>query len=737
MATTEGQLYAAGWPKSRLGELLENLARRAKLNSHPINLPEPPGELFSAGDQALDRWLDVAAAHLGLEAEPVDTNYSEVEQFLQSAGPAILQLPVELMDDQRNETLTSQPLYLGLIRGGKKNVKVITPDLRVGKLRTDIIHSALCFPYESPIEDDIDQLLLDAEVPPERIKHTRMAILREQLGSQRIQTGWYLRLSPGAKLGVQFRQAGVYRPLLVQFGLYFFQQILFIASWFVLGRALFQGHFDYSWLLAWAILLFSTVPIQIIVSDSQSELSLNMGAIFKQRLLFGTQNLEPDEIRHLGMGQFLSRVMESEAVEMLAYSGGFMALLSFIELGFAFFILSKGAAGWLSVVILLVWVLLTLIILWRYYQISREWAQAYREMTNDLVERMVGHRTRLAQEDPLYRHQAEDQDLDRYLKLSMNMDHIGIWVTSTIPQGWMLLGLASLVIPFISGSASPQAMAISLGGILLASNALGKLTGGAQSLMSLMIAWKQVGPLFDAAQRPRDVHSPDFVPSQRANYEVQILPGSMPSSQEDKQPLIMARDVTFRYRPQSKPVVNEVTLTINTGDRMLLEGPSGGGKSTLAAILSGLRNPESGSLLLWGFDRQIMGAEEWRRNVVMAPQFQENHVFNETFAFNLLMGRRWPPRNEDLQEAEIICRELGLGELLDRMPSGFQQMLGESGWQISHGERSRMFIARTLLQNADLVVLDESFGALDPENLNRSLNCVLNRAPTLVVIAHP
>lgn len=154
-------------------------------------------------------------------------------------------------------------------------------------------------------------------------------------------------------------------------------------------------------------------------------------------------------------------------------------------------------------------------------------------------------------------------------------------------------------------------------------------------------------------------------------------------------------------------------------------------------MLTGLRDPESGSLLLWGLDRQILGTEEWRRRVVMAPQFQENYVFSETLGFNLLMGRGWPATDKDLAEAEQICRELGLGEVLDRMPSGFQQMLGESGWQLSHGERSRLFIARTLLQQADMLVLDESFGALDPENLALAMRCVLNRAPTLLVIAHP
>ena len=64
-------------------------------------------------------------------------------------------------------------------------------------------------------------------------------------------------------------------------------------------------------------------------------------------------------------------------------------------------------------------------------------------------------------------------------------------------------------------------------------------------------------------------------------------------------------------------------------------------------------------------------------------------------------------------------------------------MVGESGWQLSHGERSRLFLARALLQEPELLVLDESFAALDPETLRRCLQRVLDRARTLVVIAHP
>ena len=105
-------------------------------------------------------------------------------------------------------------------------------------------------------------------------------------------------------------------------------------------------------------------------------------------------------------------------------------------------------------------------------------------------------------------------------------------------------------------------------------------------------------------------------------------------------------------------------------------------------------------------------------------------------AFNLLMGKRWPPRPEDFQEAETVCQELGLSELLEKMPAGLLQMVGETGWQLSHGEKSRLYMARTLLQKADLIILDESFAALDPRTFEQCLQCVLRRAQTLLLISH-
>jgi ATP-binding cassette, subfamily B, bacterial len=184
-------------------------------------------------------------------------------------------------------------------------------------------------------------------------------------------------------------------------------------------------------------------------------------------------------------------------------------------------------------------------------------------------------------------------------------------------------------------------------------------------------------------------------------------------------------------------VIRDASLTVRRGDRILLVGPSGSGKSTLAALLSGLRRPDSGLLFLRGLDRDTIGDETWRRAVVLAPQFQDNHLLVGPLAYNLLLGRRWPPTPADLEEAAAVCEELGLGPLLARMPLGLHHPVGECGWQLSHGERSRVFAARALLQKPDLLVLDESFAALDPETLAQTLRLVVARSSAVMMIAHP
>ena len=200
--------------------------------------------------------------------------------------------------------------------------------------------------------------------------------------------------------------------------------------------------------------------------------------------------------------------------------------------------------------------------------------------------------------------------------------------------------------------------------------------------------------------------------------------------------LVKAQDLAFRFPGRAEAAIDACSFEIRHGDRIHLSGPSGSGKSTLVSLLTGLRTAASGVLLLDGLDRATLGADLWRQRVVAAPQFHENHVFGESLAFNLLMGRHWPPRSEDLELAEDVCRRLGLGDLLDRMPGGLFQRVGETGWQLSHGERSRVFIARALLQNADLVLLDESFAELDPESLRDCLTQAAELSNTLLVVAH-
>jgi ATP-binding cassette subfamily B protein len=700
------------WSVSRASEAIEAVARAAGLpfRTHAPNTAIPAVTLDD--EDMLAPWIDDCAARLGLESEPIRAINGEIASLVHSAGPALLLVR------------TPEVRIIALIGMRRGQALAATPDHRVVTLDPCAIEDALWAPIEARNSAQVDALLASARIEPKRSARARRALAREPHAGDSIRAGWMIRLPPSASFRTQAARASLFQTAVAMFVATIAGNLLAIVAWWLIGRGALGGTLDKGWMFAWALLLITMIPLRVLAGWWQGLLTLTLSGLLKQRLLAGALRLDPEELRGEGTGQILGRVIESDAVESLALGGGFGALLAAVELALAAPVLAFSAGGLTALFALLVWTVLALAVVVRYARRSRRWASSRVTMTNNLVERMVGHRTRIAQESPDAWHDHEDRALADYLDKSARLDATSTLLSGFLGRGWMIVGLLSLVPGFLVHSESPGATAAGVGGVLLARAAFQRLSTGLASLAAAHVAWAQVAPIFHAAARPEELGtSTALVVDTRARRE--------------DDPLLVVQDVAFRYRPRGEDVLKRVTLQIESRDRLLLEGPSGGGKSTLGSLLTGLRVPHAGLVLLDGLDRHTVGARGWRKRVAGAPQFHENHVLSNTFLFNLLMGRRWPPQQEDIEDAIEVCRELGLGPLLERMPAGVSQTVGETGWQLSHGERSRLYIARALLQEARLIVLDESFAALDPETLAVALRCVLARARALVVIAHP
>lgn len=700
------------WPLERLSEAIDVLARY--LNG-PIEGGEtslPPAHVAS-DSKSLDRWIRAACSRHDLTAEPTETTWGDVEKTVQGAAPALLRVTVDgdwgflvLLGSRRGQVELAGP-------GGRRWVS--------SRVTAELLRGG----YRGTARDEIEALLDVAAVPSRRRGPVGRALLAKQLDTHPLALGWLFELDPGASFWRQLQLERVPRLIGWMLGAHMAQYVLLILSWWVLGRGALAGHLDTGWLIAWLGLLVSVVPISMWEEWLLALVTTRGGALLRRRLFAGSLRLEFDEVSHQGIGQFLGRVLDAEAFESFVLSGGRIGLIVLAELIVALPILALGAGGGLHIALLALWLGLALWVWSRYLGLRRDWTKARLGMTHELVEQMTGHRTRLAQEAPDCWHLREDAAVESYFELARRMDRRAAFLRVAVPRGWLLTALLLTAPTFVAGTASVATLAIAVGGVLLVYRALGKLVRGLSDLAEAWIAWTNIQPLFAAAARPRLVAAPDVAAALHAGADG---PGSR---------LLEARGISYGYKTRSEQVVSGWSLDIAVGDRLLVEGASGCGKSTLAALLAGLRDAGSGLILLRGLDRQTLGRDGWVDHVTLVPQFHQNHVLTESFAFNVLMGRGWPPQPGDIAEAEEVCNELGLAGLLKRMPGGMLQMVGESGWQLSHGEKSRLFIARALLQESDLVILDESFAALDPENLRLSLECVLRRAPTLLVVAHP
>lgn len=698
------------WPVSRLGEALRALARRGGLGVRGGPIPVPPAKLIQPDNVALERWLEGTADWLGVEAELLETPYAGIPVLLRACGPCVIRL------HWRGD------LFLAVPRGGRRWVTVLGPDLRLHRVSTETLRAVLCWDIEAPLLPVLEPLVQRTGASPSRRARMREALLRERIHDVNVRRCWHLRLPPEAPFLTRLRRAGLGRRLLLLLSAHAVGYGLWLGGWWAVGRGALSDRLDGGVLWAWALLLVTLVPPRLLSTWWGGSLALDTGGLLKQRLLAGALRVEADEVRHQGAGQLLGRVLEAGQVESLGLSGGMLGLVAGGELLVAAAVLARGPGGVGHALVLGAWVGLCVVLGVRSARWRIRWARTRLDLTHALVERLVGHRTRLAQEPPARWHEGEDPELEHYLAQSKRLDGTLVGLEGFLPRGWLVLGVAGLVPAFAGGQTSPAALAVGLGGVLLAYQSLHSLLVALAQLSGAWVAWRQVAPLFHAATRVE-----------------RALPRVVASPPDESEPgaLLEARGLVFRYQARGLSTLQGCDVRIHPGERLLLEGPSGGGKSTLGALLTGLREPSEGVLLLEGLDRRTLGPEGWRRRVVAAPQFQENHILTGSLAFNLLMGRAWPPRPGDLEAAAELCRALGLGPLLARMPAGLEQWVGETGWQLSHGERSRVYIARALLQGSRLVVLDESFGALDPQTLRTALCCVLERAPTVLVIAHP
>ena len=703
------ELAAAAWPSARVSEALHALGRHVGLpveSVEAVTLPDnfPADQLYV--------WIETAAAQAGLQADQAFVALDEIDGFASNSGPALIRLAA----------LDGAP-FLAVIGSRGRFVRAIGPDLRVHRIRAGSIRAAVRRPFEEPIASEIERVIERMALSGRARARARDAMVADRLKAARFRGCWLVHLPPGAAIGHEAREAGLPRRLAILVGAYLSQYLLFVLSWWLLGRGVLNGTVDRGWLLGWLLLLASLIPLRLVGTWNQGVAAVSIGAWIRRRLLRGAFMVDRQELRQKGAGQLFGLVIEAAAIDALALTGGVFAVFSLIELALASAVLWVGA-GALAAPLLVGWTVVVGMLAWTYFQRRKAWTTERFGLTHHLLESMVGHRTRLAQQPEEERHDHEDESLDRYIERGDAMDRSALWLTAVMPRGWLVLAVVALTPALVSG-ASAQQIAISIGGMLLAYRALQRLAAGLSNLTGAVISGQSIAALARAARRRETAALPSA-----------LMAGGSDGHSANAAIVAHARDLTFRYRSQGEPVLQGCSLTIARNSHLLLEGPSGSGKTTFASILAGLQSPESGLMLMGGLDRAALGAAGWRRRVIMAPQAHDNYMVGGSLAFNLLMGRRWPAERADLVEAEAVCRELGLGDLLDRLPGGLDQVVGESGWQLSQGERIRVFLARALLQRPDLLVLDECFSALDPENVDRAMRCVTNRAQTVLAIAH-
>ncbi len=191
-----------------------------------------------------------------------------------------------------------------------------------------------------------------------------------------------------------------------------------------------------------------------------------------------------------------------------------------------------------------------------------------------------------------------------------------------------------------------------------------------------------------------------------------------------------AEDIHFSYH--EKPIINGITLDIPEKTTTAIVGPSGSGKTTLCHLLSRFWDTDTGTITLGGRDVREYSMDSLMRNFSFV--FQNVCLFHDTIANNIRFGQPDAPMEKVVEAAKKACCHA----FIEKLPQGYETVIGEAGASLSGGERQRLSIARAMMKDAPIIILDEATANVDPENEQELMEAIaaLNHEKTVIMIAH-
>lgn len=306
---------------------------------------------------------------------------------------------------------------------------------------------------------------------------------------------------------------------------------------------------------------------------------------------------------------------------------------------------------------------------------------------------------------------------ERVMGLELKVNLVGRWYAMAVG---LLAPLGTAVI-FWYGGLSVMNNGLTVGGIVAFVFYAGRLYGPVTTLLNLHVEAATAMGIFVRLFEYMDM-DPDIKDALGAE-ELRVMTGS-----------VEYRNVSFRYSGagQGRSALNSISFHADPGELVAIVGPSGAGKTTLISLLARLHDPAEGTVEVDGKDLRTITQESLRHGLAFVTQ--DSFLFHATIRENLRFARL-DATDADLEQA---CRDAYIHEMIASLPEGYDTMVGERGHRLSGGERQRLAIARAILRNPRILVLDEATSHLDSESeayVQAALERLMQGRTTLV-IAH-